>query len=61
METVFAGVLAFESSGVGGTAGVWAGVGATGASGVGTIPSEVSHSRFFGGIVRPGTHGGQDG
>ena len=44
MEDVFAGVLAFESSGVGGIAGVCAGVGITGASGVGIIPSEVSQS-----------------
>jgi len=44
VEDVFAGVLAFESSGVGGIAGVWAGVGIAGESVVGIIPSEVNHS-----------------
>jgi hypothetical protein len=44
VDVVFAGVLAFESSGVGGIAGVWTGVGITGVSGVGIMPSEVSHS-----------------
>ena len=45
---VLAGVLTFESDGVGGTPGVWAGVGIAGASEVGIIPSEVSQSRFPG-------------
>lgn len=59
---MFAGVLAFESSGVGGIAGVWAGVGIAGVSGVGIIPSEVSHSGLSGETVRPGTHkGSQEG
>lgn len=56
MEVVFAGVLAFESSGVGGIAGVWAGVGIAGASGTGIIPSEVNQSGSLGETVRPGTH-----
>lgn len=56
MEVVFAGVLTFESSGVGGIAGVWTGVGITGASGVGMIPSEVSHSGSSREIVRHGIH-----
>lgn len=58
MEVVFAGVLAFESSGVGGIAGVWAGVGIAGASGVGIIPSEVNQSGLLGETIRPGTHRG---
>lgn len=56
MKVVFAGVLAFESSGVGGIAGVWPGVGITGVSGVEMIPSEVNHSGSSSGIVRHGTH-----
>lgn len=56
MDVVFAGVLAFESSGVGGIAGVWTGVGITGASGVGMIPSDVSHSKCSGGNMMPQMH-----
>jgi len=44
VDVVLAGVLTFESDGVGGTPGVWAGVWITGVSEVGIIPSEVSHS-----------------
>lgn len=49
---MLAGVLTFESDGVGGTPGVWAGVGITGASEVGIMPSEISHSRSSGRVVR---------